>query len=309
MSDVIEGIVVLQTGGFVDVDVGDRVVRCRLRGRLKQAEKNTDLCVIGDRVRISAADEGAMVEEVLPRANRFSRAHPVQRGGRREDVLVANLDVVVVVVAATLPRPSPRLVDRCLVIAEHQGIEAIVVLTKMDAPGAADALPLFAPHVDVGYTVLPTSVITGEGLDALRAHLRGRIATLVGPSGSGKSSLANALVPGLEERTGETSAAHGKGKHTTRVATLHPTEGGGYLADTPGIRELATFALPEDELDACFRELRPFLGACRFRSCRHVSEPGCAVRDAVERAEISRERYDSYVKLLRGDERAPRTTG
>jgi ribosome biogenesis GTPase len=309
MSNFIEGLVVLQTGGFVDVEVvGGDVVRCRLRGRLKQADNTTDLCVIGDRVRISGMGEGASVEEVLPRHNRFSRAHPVLRGGRREDVLVANLDVVLIVVAASLPKPSPRLVDRFLVIAERQDIEAVIVLTKMDEPDADESLALFAPHVAVGYTLIPTSIVDGRGLEALGDVVRGRISTLVGPSGSGKSSLANVLVPGLSERVGSTNAAN-KGRHTTRVATLHPMANSGYLADTPGIRELATFALPEAELDACFRELRPYLGECKFRSCRHVSEPGCAVRSAVDRNEIHASRYESYVKLLRGDERAPRSDG
>lgn len=309
MSTMLEGIVVLQTGGFVDVDVEGRIVRCRLRGRLKQAEATTDLCVIGDRVRVSGEGDASVVVEVLPRHNRFSRAHPVLKGGRREDVLIANLDVVVVVIAATLPKPNPRLVDRFLVIAEHQGIEAVIVLTKMDEEGADEALALFAPHVRVGYRLLPTSIIDGRGLAELDALLHGRIATLVGPSGSGKSSLANRIVPGLSEKVGATSAVHGKGRHTTRVATLHATTNGGYLADTPGIRELATFALPENELDGCFRELAPFVGQCKFRSCRHVSEPGCAVRDAVDRGEIEPSRYESYVKLLRGDERAPRSDG
>lgn len=309
MSGTREGLVILQTGGFVDVDVAGETVRCRLRGRLKQAEASTDLCVIGDEVRISGAGDAAVVEEVLPRRNRFSRAHPVLRGGRREDVLVANLDTVIVVVAATVPKPSPRLVDRFLVIAEHQGIDAAIVLTKMDEPGAEESLALFAPHVRVGYPLIPTSIVTGQGMDALSALVAGRISTLVGPSGSGKSSLANVLVPGLAERVGETSAAHAKGKHTTRVATLHALLRGGHLADTPGIRELATFALPMEELDACYRELRPFLGGCKFRSCRHASEPGCAVRDAVARGEVDATRYESYLKLLRGDERAPRSDG
>lgn len=309
MSDLFEGIVVLSTGGFVDVDVDGRIVRCRLRGRLKQADATTDLCVIGDRVRVSGEGDASVVVEVLSRHNRFSRAHPVLRGGRREDVLVANLDVVVVVIAATLPKPNPRLVDRFLVIAEHQGIEAVIVLTKMDEDGADDALALFAPHVKVGYRLLPTSIIDGRGLGALDDLLRGRIATLVGPSGSGKSSLANRLVPGLAEKVGQTSAVHGKGRHTTRVATLHRTTNGGYLADTPGIRELATFALPENELDRCFREFRPHLGGCKFRSCRHATEPGCAIREAVDLGEIDPSRYDSYLKLLRGDERAPRSDG
>jgi ribosome biogenesis GTPase len=153
--------------------------------------------------------------------------------------------------------------------------------------------------------VLHVSAYTGDGLSALRQQLAGRTSVLTGRSGVGKSSLLNAIQPGLSLRVGEVSEAVGKGRHTTVVAELHPLAEGGYVVDTPGIRELAGWRIPDDELAWCFREIRPFLGQCEFNDCTHTREPGCAVRAAVEEQLIAAERYDSYVRqLLKEDSRA-----
>ena len=140
----------------------------------------------------------------------------------------------------------------------------------------------------------------------LRELLAGRVSAFSGPSGAGKSSLVNRIEPGLDLRVGATSEAHGKGRHTTRVATLHPLTGGGFIADTPGIRELASFEIPAPQLAACFREFRPFLGQCTYRSCKHLTEPGCAILAAVESEDIDSDRYESFAKLLLGEERPDR---
>lgn len=308
MSERRRGTVLLATGGFFDVLTGQGVVRCRMRGRLKKERRKTDLCVIGDEVEVRVEEGGVgTLEEVLPRRSRFSRQQPGRGGARfKEDVLVANLDQVVIVFSFGTPPLRPRMLDRFLVIAEHNHVEAVIVCNKVDAETGPETRDLLESYRALGYRVLYTSARTGAGIDALGALLEGRLSALTGPSGAGKSSLINAIHPELDLRVGGTSDAHGKGRHTTRVATLHPLPGGGFVADTPGIRELGAFEIPKGELASCFPEMRPFLGRCAFRSCEHIHEPGCEVMAAVDRGEISEARYDSYTRLHEDEERPER---
>jgi ribosome biogenesis GTPase len=307
MAETVVGRVLRSQSGqyWVRTDAG--VVHCTLRGRLKRGRKaRTDLVVIGDRVQLSPLPDQpgeGVIEAVEPRHNRFARRQPGSRGRYKEDVLVANLDRIFVVMACASPPPNPRLVDRFLVVAELDGLDAAIVANKVDRTGRADAERVFGPYERLGYPVFYTSATEGRGVDALRAELKDRISAFLGPSGVGKSSLLNALEPGLGLAVSEVSATLDKGRHTTRVAELHPLSGGGWVADTPGIRELASFELPREALDACFPEMRPFLGQCRFKSCTHAHEPGCAVREAVQRGAIAESRYDSYLRILAGEER------
>lgn len=292
------GTVLRAQSGFFWVQTADGVIECKLRGRLKRERLGTDIAVIGDLVEITvvAPGEGA-VEAVLPRRSRLARRAAGARGAYKEDVLVANVDQVLLTFSCAQPDLAPRMLDRYLVICEHSALEAVVVATKVDLVGEAAARALFAPYERVGYPVLYVSNKTGLGLDGVRARLAGRISVVTGKSGVGKSSLLNALDPDLNLATAAVSAHLNKGRHTTTVAELIPVAGGGYVADTPGIREIGLWQLPPEELDWCFRELRPFLGDCYFAGCTHVHEPDCAVRAAVERGEVSFERYDSYVRL------------
>lgn len=198
---------------------------------------------------------------------------------------------------------NPRLVDRFLVVAEHHRVPAVIVATKMDEPEAIDAKERFSAYERIGYPVIYTSVRSGQGIHEVRRILSGKISALTGPSGAGKSSLLNAIEEGLSLAVGEIGDTIKKGRHTTRVAELHPLSEGGFVADTPGIRELASFEIPPRELASCFRDLRPFLGDCAFSDCLHDREPQCGVRDALRRGEISAERYDSYLRQLHGEER------
>lgn len=301
---MIEGIVVLSTGGFYDVDTPEGVLRCRMRGRLKKEKKRTDLCVIGDRARVTRADEDGVegwVEEVLPRERVFSRRHPGKGGRYKEDVLVANLDRLVCVFAFRDPPFHARMLDRFIVIAEHNDVKVAVVANKADQEDP-EQRAVFDRYRALGYPLIVTSATQHRGIDELRVLLDGEVSALTGPSGTGKSSLINELIPDLEARVAETSTSHGKGRHTTRVARLHRF-GSGYIADTPGIRELGAWALPEADLDGCFVEFRPLLGECGFRNCRHLEEPKCAIKAAVEDGAIHPERYESYVRMIADEER------
>jgi ribosome biogenesis GTPase len=296
MTVVTEGLVVRSTAGFIDVVVGSEVVRCRMRGRLKNRVRTTDLCVIGDHVRVARPDpQTCVVVEVLPRNTRFSRRQP-GRGPQREDVLVANLDQLLITFCYGRPPIKTRLLDRFLVIAEHQEVRPIIVMNKVDLrkPGESDWQSTYEA---IGYPVLNVSAETGEGVSLITEVLKDRISAFVGPSGVGKSSIINRILPKLDLNTASVSERHGKGRHTTRVASLHPLPTGGFLADTPGIRELATWALPVEELDRCFPELRQYREGCAFRRCSHTHEPECAVADAVNEGKVDRERFESYVRL------------
>ena len=217
--------------------------------------------------------------------------------------MVANLDQVLVVFACADPDPHVRMVDRFLVVAEQNEIEAVIVANKVDLVGAEAARRIFGPYEEIGYAVEYVSARAAIGIDALRDRLAGRISVVTGPSGAGKSTLLNAIQPGLHLATGEVSEALHKGRHTTVAAELLPVRStdGGYVADTPGIRELGLWDIPPDELAWCFREFRPFLGGCAFNDCRHVGEPRCAIRGAVAGGGISEARYDSYRRMLLGD--------
>ena len=296
----VEGIVLRATAGFFEVDTRLGLWTCKLRGRLKKEKQRTDLCVVGDRVRVERADEGlGTIEEVLPRRRVLSRQHPAQ--ARREDVLVANLDQLFVVFAFGDPPLHPRMLDRFLIVAEHAGLDSVIIANKLDRE-SDEQRALFETYGKLGYPVIYTCAHNGDGIGTLRERIDGHVSAFAGASGVGKSSLLNAIDADLALKVGATSDHTTKGRHTTRVATLHRV-GDGYVADTPGIRELGLWELPEGQLDRCFVEMRPFLGQCSFRDCRHRTEPDCSIKRAVEAGAISAERYESYRRLLEGEER------
>jgi ribosome biogenesis GTPase / thiamine phosphate phosphatase len=299
------GLVLRSRSGFYTVatDEGD-LLEARLRGRVKRERQSSDLAVIGDRVAVERlADGTGAIASVEPRRSKFSRRQPGPRGSWREDVMVANPDLVALVFACQRPEPNPRLIDRFLVVAEYNEVPVAILANKVDLVGVGAARERFGPYERIGYDVVYTSATTGIGLDDLRGRLDGRLSIVVGPSGVGKSTLLNTLQPGLHLATGEVSDALDKGRHTTTSAELHPLsgEGGGYVADTPGIRELSLWQIPSDELAWCFPELRPYLADCAFSDCTHLHEPRCAVRAAVASGVVSEERHDSYRRMLTGD--------
>jgi ribosome biogenesis GTPase / thiamine phosphate phosphatase len=251
--------------------------------------------VCGDRVRWVASGDGGNVAvlEVLPRDTELSR--PDSRG--RVEVLAANIDQVVVVCAPE-PTPDPFIIDRYLAAAEVMGAKALVAWNKADLP-AAGAVQDLAEFRAVGYPVLRVSALAQEGLAALRGELADYCSILVGQSGVGKSSLLNALVPGIDIATAQVSTATGEGRHRTTATSLYALPGGGTLLDSPGVRDFAP-ALADPRLAASgFREIVAASRHCRFANCRHMQEPGCAVKEGVEAGAVHPRRYESYRRLLR----------
>jgi ribosome biogenesis GTPase len=242
------------------------------------------------------------IERVEERATTLVRR---ARGGVAPKVLAANLDRAFAVVALLEPPATTELIDRLLVLIESSGMRPMLVLNKLDLPGARDALaPLAGIYEAVGYRVLPVSAKSGEGHEPLRAELCSGTSALIGPSGVGKSSLLNALDPGLALRTGELSAKTRTGRHTTVSSRLLELGCGGLVADTPGFGDVAIWGVAAEELAGCFPELSR-AEPCRFRGCAHMQEPDCGVREAVEAGRIPEARYRSYRKLY--EEAAERT--
>jgi ribosome biogenesis GTPase len=312
------GVVLSGTGGIWRVRRDDGVVvDASLRGRVKKANSgrradgslrrdtisaaaDTLKLAIGDRVLLEEDEAGgaSAIAGILPRRSRLARRAP--GGGYGERVVAANVDQVVIVFSAANPEPHPRMLDRFLVIAEANQLAARIVINKVElVGGAAEARKRWIDYEKAGYTIHYTSVKQREGIEALHDALAGQVSVLTGPSGVGKSSLLNSMFAGLDLRVGEISESVNKGRHTTVGGYLHPLPGdeGGYVADTPGLREVGMWALSPSALDQCFPELRPFLETCRFADCRHSVEPGCAVRTAVQQGEVSRARYESFIKL------------
>jgi ribosome biogenesis GTPase len=260
-----------------------------------------DPLAIGDEVRfVEAGDGSGLITEILPRRNKLSRQAAVPGQHAFEQIIVANADQVIPVFAAASPSPHWGLLDRYLVAAEAAGLPALICITKLDLAAQTPELEAtLAEYRRIGYGVQLVSTVTGEGLAGLKEALSGRVSVLIGKSGVGKTSLLNALQPGLGQRVKAVGQGkQGKGRHTTTHLEMFPLQGGGAIVDTPGVREFSLWDVAESELAFFFPEMQPLVGKCRFGlNCRHDEEPGCAIRKAVVRGEISPYRYQSYLKL------------
>ena len=277
-----QGIVMQQNGGFYYVEAADAVYTCRARGILRKQGLTP---VAGDQVKISVQEDGTgVLETILERRNCLVRPP------------VANVDLLVLVASICQPRTNTLVLDKMIAIAEKQGITPIVVINKSDLGDPAELENIY--HA-IGLECFTVSAMEPESLIPLRQRLAGKISVFAGNSGVGKSSILNGIDPTLQLSTGEISQKLGRGRHTTRTATLYHLADG-YLVDTPGFSSLdmeLVEPIYKEDLPYCFREFEHYEGTCRFAGCAHYKEPGCGVRQAVEAGEIPTSRYESYVTM------------
>lgn len=277
-----QGVIIKALSGFYYVKTESETVECRARGRFRLDGSSP---LVGDKVEISLDANGkGRVDKLLPRKNFFIRP------------AVANIDVLIAVASEVNPVTDPFLIDRVTAFAEHVGCEVIVCINKADAGVQGRLRDIYAT---TGYLVIETSAVTGEGIDRLRESIAGKVCAFSGNSGVGKSSILNALEPGLGLQTGDVSEKLGRGRHTTRHVEIFPA-GGAYVADTPGFASFDMEQLPpipKEELQHCFLEFEPYIGKCRFDDCAHLKEPGCAVREALAEGKIHPSRHESYARL------------
>lgn len=283
-----EGLITKALSGFYYVrpdDAPSSIVQCRARGVFK---KKGVTPLVGDRCIFSEEKTGeGTVTEILPRVSQLIRP------------AVANVDTVILVFSVTDPDLNLQLLDKFLVHTEHAGIKSLICLSKADLPhDEAHVQSAISLYKDIGYPVLLCSTVTGEGMDHLLQLLHGKISVVSGQSGVGKSSLLNALVPGMQLETGEISQRLGRGRHTTRHVELIEMSDQTFIADTPGFSQLDFQQIDPEELGSTFLEFSAYAERCRFRGCLHMEEPSCAVREATEEGSIAKSRYEHYRNFL-----------
>ncbi len=297
---IAEGIAVAVRGQYVDVDDGNRVWPCTVRRVLRTLLiRDRSPVVVGDRVSFTPvvdaagnANEG-VIEKVHPRRTSLMRCD-----GRRTHVIAANVDQAVIVGSIFEPMIKIHLLDRYLVAAHWGGLAGIICVNKIDLDGEGFADEILDQYRRIGYRAVATSAVAGIGIDELRSLMAGKTTLIVGQSGVGKSSLLNAIQPGLRLPTAPVSEASEKGRHTTTTAVWLKLDVGGAVVDTPGIRALDVAMVPLNELEQHFVEFVDRVPHCKFPNCVHIHEEGCAIRSAVEAGHIERDRYDSYVELF-----------
>ena len=279
------GLIRKALSGFYYVDDGSgELISCRARGKFRH-QKITPL--VGDRVKFTRLPEGTgALDEILPRKNEFQRP------------AVANIDQLVIIASGAIPVTDPFLIDRVAAIADSkEGCGCLICINKCDLEPAEE---LYEIYTAAGFPTLRVSAETGEGIEELRAAISGKVSAFTGNSGVGKSSILNALSPGFQLQVGEVSEKLGRGRHTTRQVELLHLPNGGYVADTPGFSsiDMERYELVrKEDLPHCFREFAPYLGDCRFTSCSHTCEKGCAVLEAVREGKIAPSRHESYVAM------------
>ncbi len=292
---------VLRVQGLISLvrDSEGKIFSCATRRLLKSLSTDQrHVVAAGDRIwfRTEGEAEG-IIERVEPR-----RGVLVRTSKGRQHVIVANVDRIIIVASAAEPRIKPNLIDRYLITAERAEIEPVICINKLDLIDPAHLMPLVGVYAQLGYRVLMVSAAVGLNVDQLRALVAGKDSVLTGQSGVGKSSLLNAIEPGLGLRVQTVSAESQKGRHTTTTAELYPLASGGHVIDTPGIRQFQLWDVIPAEVASYFREFRPYVSQCRFPDCTHTHEDYCAVKDAVADGHIDTRRYESYTQIHAGDE-------
>jgi ribosome biogenesis GTPase / thiamine phosphate phosphatase len=310
----LRGLIIRSQSGFYTVETSQGIYTCQLRGRLKHGPRLGDVAAVGDWVRFTSLSTSSnamppsgggtgsgVIEHIEPRQRAIVRMAPTPHGVYQQ-IIIANPDQTVFAFACSHPTPRFGMLDRFLVIAEKQQTPALIVANKVDLTTLEGARQMFDHYISLGYPVIYTSTRLNMGIDDLHERLKGKITVFIGPSGVGKSSLLNAIQPGLGLAAKEVSRATRKGRHTTVVRQLFALKGGGYVADTPGLKALALWDIEPEELDGYFPELRDLVAECQFNNCTHSHEPGCAVRAAVESGKVHPDRYRSYINIRAGQE-------
>ncbi len=301
-----EGIVIKSTGSWLTVMTGTgNVFNCKLRGKFRmKGIKSTNPVAVGDRVEFDIPEEEGVgvIHKILPRHNYIIRK--ATKLSKVSHIIASNIDQALVVVTVAYPRTSMGFIDRFLVTTEAYHIPAIIVFNKIDIYDEKMTNKhesLVDIYSEAGYKCIAVSALRGDNIDELKEILKSKTSLFSGHSGVGKSALINAIEPELQLKTRELSSYHKKGMHTTTFAEMFPLSFGGYIIDTPGIKEFALIDFDRKEIAERFPEMRKYMHNCRFNNCVHVHEPGCAVKDAVDRGDINLLRYENYLSILNDD--------
>ncbi len=301
-----KGLVIKNTGSWYQVRTDDgQFIECKIKGNFRlKGIRSTNPVAVGDRVQIILNQEGtAFINEIEDRKNYIIRRS--SNLSKQSHILAANLDQCMLVVTVNYPETSTTFIDRFLASAEAYRVPVKLIFNKVDVYDEdelryLDALVSLYTHI--GYPCFKVSAKNGDGIEAVRKSLEGNITLFSGHSGVGKSTLINAILPGIEAKTGEISSYHNKGMHTTTFSEMFPADGDGYIIDTPGIKGFGTFDMEEEEIGHYFPEIFETSADCKYNNCTHRHEPGCAVRKAVEEHFISESRYASYLNMLEDKE-------
>jgi ribosome biogenesis GTPase len=302
-----QGLVIKSTGSWYEVQTDEgRSIKCRIKGKFRTLDiKTTNPVAVGDRVTIEPEpdQDTGLITDLEPRKNYIIRKSV--NLSKQAQIIAANLDQAFLIVTLASPRTSLGFIDRFLVTAEAYDIPAKLIFNKLDL-FSTEGLDILEDYQSIyeqaGYPCYSVSALKATNLDQIKELLKDKVTLVSGHSGVGKSTLINALLPGHELKTGEISDWSDKGKHTTTFAEMFRLPFGGYLIDTPGIRELGVFDIEKQELGRLFPEIRKLMGNCRFHNCRHINEPGCAVIDAIEAGKLEPSRYDSYLSIYNNNE-------
>ena len=294
-----KGRVLCVSGQQCQVEAGDRDWSCQLRGRLKRGPRLANSPVVaGDWVdfEVDTAGDDGMVERVHPRTSRIARASVGAKP--HEQLFAVNIDQCVIVVSAREPALRPGFIDRAVVVSLTGNAEPVICINKIDLDRGGRSREVADLYAGLGYAVVMTSAVTGEGVERLKQLLLQKTSAFMGQSGVGKSTLLNGIEPGLGIRTSALMSKHDRGRHTTTSTRLHRLGGGAYVADTPGIKELQPFGLERSQLADYFVEMAPLTAHCQYRDCLHVTEPRCAVRAACDAGDIDSSRYEGYCRFV-----------